>query len=331
MTSRIALHPAPPRGRHARQAGRHAGGTLLDLVFVLALTQCTALMAAEPNWRGRWRRDCLSSACSGGPRWRVTPGSASIVDPEEGVVRVATFGCDDRCPRRRALCARSVRQGGAAARGRVWRGAGSAEVALFLIASRDGHSPLGDRPAVRHGRRGQPPSAVPRSPTVSSRERCGQPRWRSTWQGPYVFGSQGWRLDTGPLRRAPRPDHHHRAGRVAPVGRRRGRRARTRGGPVRRVSPGRRRWRRRCGGCTSTSSRSSPSGRFTRVPGRAENSNEIARDSLLLPALPDGRRNRAARSRTEEDRRTRRGAPRDGAGRRDCSGASRSICSPTSP
>ena len=37
-----------------------------DLVFVLALTQCTALMAADPRGRAS-PRACWSSACCGGP------------------------------------------------------------------------------------------------------------------------------------------------------------------------------------------------------------------------------------------------------------------------
>ena len=36
-----------------------------DLVFVLALTQCTALMAETPTWEGS-SRACSCSACSGG-------------------------------------------------------------------------------------------------------------------------------------------------------------------------------------------------------------------------------------------------------------------------
>jgi low temperature requirement protein LtrA len=58
-----------------------------DLVFVLALTQCTALMAHEPTWEG---------LCKGllalGILWWAWVGYAwltSVVDPEEGGVRLA--------------------------------------------------------------------------------------------------------------------------------------------------------------------------------------------------------------------------------------------------
>jgi low temperature requirement protein LtrA len=61
-----------------------------DLVFVLALTQCTALMAATPTWAGLARGLLIL-----GVLWWAWVGYAwltSVVDPEEGVVRLAMFG-----------------------------------------------------------------------------------------------------------------------------------------------------------------------------------------------------------------------------------------------
>jgi low temperature requirement protein LtrA len=55
-----------------------------DLVFVLALTQCTALMAADPTWEGLARGVLIL-----GVLWWSWVGYAwltSVVDPEEGVV-----------------------------------------------------------------------------------------------------------------------------------------------------------------------------------------------------------------------------------------------------
>jgi low temperature requirement protein LtrA len=60
-----------------------------DLVFVLALTQCTALMAEEPTWRGLAKGLLIL-----GVLWWSWVGYAwltSVVDPEEGVVRFAIF------------------------------------------------------------------------------------------------------------------------------------------------------------------------------------------------------------------------------------------------
>jgi low temperature requirement protein LtrA len=61
-----------------------------DLVFVLAITQCTALMAADPSWEGLARGLLVL-----GVLWWSWVGYAwltSVVDPEEGVVRFAMFG-----------------------------------------------------------------------------------------------------------------------------------------------------------------------------------------------------------------------------------------------
>ena len=61
-----------------------------DLVFVLALTQCTALMANQPTWEG-----VAKGLLVLGVMWWAWVGYAwltSVVDPEEGVVRLAIFG-----------------------------------------------------------------------------------------------------------------------------------------------------------------------------------------------------------------------------------------------
>ena len=60
-----------------------------DLVFVLAITQCTALMAADPSWGGLVRGLLVL-----GVLWWSWVGYAwltSVVDPEEGAVRLAMF------------------------------------------------------------------------------------------------------------------------------------------------------------------------------------------------------------------------------------------------
>jgi len=60
-----------------------------DLVFVLAFTQCTALMADEPTWEGLAKGLLVL-----GVMWWAWVGYAwltSVVDPEEGAVRIAIF------------------------------------------------------------------------------------------------------------------------------------------------------------------------------------------------------------------------------------------------
>src|SRR5437867_6079577 len=60
-----------------------------DLVFVLAITQCTALMSAAPTWQG-----LVKGLLALGVLWWSWVGYAwltSVVDPEEGTVRLAMF------------------------------------------------------------------------------------------------------------------------------------------------------------------------------------------------------------------------------------------------
>jgi low temperature requirement protein LtrA len=60
-----------------------------DLVFVLALTQCTTLMARTPTWEG-----LLKGLLVLGMLWWSWVGYAwltSVIDPEEGSVRLAMF------------------------------------------------------------------------------------------------------------------------------------------------------------------------------------------------------------------------------------------------
>src|SRR5687768_8900070 len=60
-----------------------------DLVFVLALTQCTALMADDPTWEGLAKGMLVL-----GVLWWSWVGYSwltSVVDPEEGAVRFAIF------------------------------------------------------------------------------------------------------------------------------------------------------------------------------------------------------------------------------------------------
>ncbi len=60
-----------------------------DLVFVLAITQCTALMAHDPTWSGVARGLLVL-----GVLWWTWVGYSwltSVVDPEEGAVRLAIF------------------------------------------------------------------------------------------------------------------------------------------------------------------------------------------------------------------------------------------------
>jgi low temperature requirement protein LtrA len=61
-----------------------------DLVFVLAVTQCTALMAHDPTWSGLLEGVAVLALlwwAWGGYAWLT-----SLIDPEEGPVRILMFG-----------------------------------------------------------------------------------------------------------------------------------------------------------------------------------------------------------------------------------------------
>jgi hypothetical protein len=60
-----------------------------DLFFVLALTQCTALMAATPTWEGIARGVLVLGVCGG--RGSNYAWLTSVVDPEARAVRIAMF------------------------------------------------------------------------------------------------------------------------------------------------------------------------------------------------------------------------------------------------
>ena len=85
--------PAPRQSRLAVVL-RHAEVVsplelFFDLVFVLAITQCTTLMAADPTWRGIGRGLVVL-----GLLWWSWVGYAwltSVVDPDDGSVRLVLF------------------------------------------------------------------------------------------------------------------------------------------------------------------------------------------------------------------------------------------------
>ena len=161
----IPIHT--PRATLATAADVTPLELFFDLVFVLALTQCTALMAHEPTWEG-----LVQGLLVLGVLWWAWVGYAwltSVVDPEEGAVRIAMFAAmaallvvalcvpeafgDRRAPVRRAPTASSA----------------SPHIALFVIASRDDpalrRSVVGL--AVEHRDRRRPARRRRRSPTAA--------------------------------------------------------------------------------------------------------------------------------------------------------------------
>ena len=205
-----------------------------DLVFVLALTQCTALMADEPTWEGAREGDARArGAVVVVERLRVADEPRRPRGgrrPDRDVRRDGAPSC------RRAVRARGVRRLGAAVRARLRRRADRAHRAV-----RD-RQPRRPEPAHVGDRRSRsaPRSASACSSGASFADGALQGAiWGVAilldYGGPYFFGVEGWRMMPEPLRRALRADRDHRARRVDRRDRRR-----------RRVG-GRRRDRRRRG------------------------------------------------------------------------------------
>jgi low temperature requirement protein LtrA len=105
-----------------------------DLVFVLALTQCTALMAAEPTWTGLAKGVLVL-----GVLWWSWVGYAwltSVVDPEEGAVRLVMFGAMAALLVV-ALCVPGAFGHEAFLFACAYGVVRAAHIALFMLASRD--------------------------------------------------------------------------------------------------------------------------------------------------------------------------------------------------
>ena len=166
-----------------------------DLVFVLALTQCTALMAEDPSWENVVRGLLVL-----GVLWWAWVGYAwltSVVDPEEGIVRFAIFAamagllvvalCVPEAFGDLALLF-------AVAYGVVRMG----QIVLFIVASRDD-------PQLRQSVTGLAVStALGVALLVGASFLDGLPQG-GLWAlallldmgGPYLFGAEGWKLVPG--------------------------------------------------------------------------------------------------------------------------------------
>jgi low temperature requirement protein LtrA len=105
-----------------------------DLVFVLALTQCTTLMASEPTWTGLAKGFLVL-----GVLWWAWVGYSwltSVVNPEEGAVRLVMFGAMAALLVV-ALCVPDAFGDTALLFAIAYGLVRGAHIALFLLASRD--------------------------------------------------------------------------------------------------------------------------------------------------------------------------------------------------
>jgi low temperature requirement protein LtrA len=164
-----------------------------DLVFVLAITQCTALMADVPSWEGLAQGLLIL-----GVLWWSWVGYAwltSVVDPEEGIVRFAIFAamagllvvalCVPEAFDDSALlfaCAYGIVRGG--------------QIVLFLVASRDS-------PELRKSVWGLAGGTAVGVLLLVAASFTDDALQGSLWAlallldmgEPYLFGSEGWKLE----------------------------------------------------------------------------------------------------------------------------------------
>ena len=105
-----------------------------DLVFVLAITQCTALMSHDPTWRGIGRGLVVL-----GLLWWSWVGYAwltSVVDPDEGGVRLVLFAAMAALLVT-SLCVPDAFGDLGLTLALAYGGVRAAHIALFILASRD--------------------------------------------------------------------------------------------------------------------------------------------------------------------------------------------------
>ena len=298
-----------------------------DLVFVLALTQCTALMAHEPTWTGLAKGVAIL-----GVMWWAWVGytwAVQHVDPEEGAVRLVVFTAmaallvvalaipeafgEEAAGLRRRL-RRRARDAGRAARDRGPRGPGAAP-----LRRRPGDLDR-DRRRPAHRRLVRRRRAAGRAVGDRARAR----RRRAARDRPERLAA-----DARALRRAPRADRDHRARRVDRRDRRR------RGG-------GRRDDRRRAGDRLRHGGRRGAvvavlrrRGARRRPPAgerRARHGAEPRSRATRSPTCTSRWWPGSCCSRSGSRRRSSTPTRRSSSSRpRRCSAARRSTCSPTSP
>ncbi len=166
-----------------------------DLVFVLAVTQCTALMADEPTWEGLAKGTLVLGVLWwswGGYAWLT-----SAVDPEEGSVRVAMFAAMAAFLIV-AICVPGAFDDLALTFAVGYAVVRLAHIALFLLASRDD-------PGLRKSTVGLGISTAIAVGLLTGASFLDGTAQGAVWAvalaldlaGPFFFGAEGWKLVPG--------------------------------------------------------------------------------------------------------------------------------------
>jgi low temperature requirement protein LtrA len=166
-----------------------------DLVFVLAITQCTSLMSDDPTWRGIGHGLLILALL-----WWSWVGYAwltSVLDPEEGGVRIVLFAAMAAFLIA-AICEPEAFDGLALEFAVAYGAVRVAHIGLFVIASRDD-------PGLRRSTVGLGIGmAIGVGLLIAGSFLDAGPR-AAVWglalvldmANPYLFGSEGWHLVPG--------------------------------------------------------------------------------------------------------------------------------------
>jgi low temperature requirement protein LtrA len=163
-----------------------------DLVFVLAITQCTALMSHHPTWSG-----LAQGLLVLGMLWWAWTGYSwltSVLDPEEGAVRLVMFGAIAALLLV-SLCVPEAFGDLALAFALIYGVVRSAHNALFMLASPDDDG-------LRHSVLSLAVSSAIAVVLLVSASMFDGLAQGALWAlalfldmaGPYFFGSEGWKL-----------------------------------------------------------------------------------------------------------------------------------------
>jgi low temperature requirement protein LtrA len=163
-----------------------------DLVFVLAITQCTALMSHDPTWSG-----LAQGLLVLGMLWWAWTGYAwltSVLDPEEGAVRLVMFGAMAALLLV-SLCVPDAFGSLALAFALIYGVVRAAHIGLFMLAS-----PEDD--GLRHSVLGLAASSAVAVALLALASLFDGLAQGALWAlallldmgGPYFFGSEGWKL-----------------------------------------------------------------------------------------------------------------------------------------
>jgi low temperature requirement protein LtrA len=166
-----------------------------DLVFVLAITQCTALMSHHPTWSG-----LAQGLLVLGVLWWAWVGYAwltSVIDPEEGMVRLAMFAAM-AAMLIVALCVPEAFGPLALTFALAYGVFRIAHIALFVLASPDDDQ-------LRHSVLGLGASTAIAVGVLAAASLFDGLAQGALWAlalfldmaGPYFFGAEGWRLVPG--------------------------------------------------------------------------------------------------------------------------------------